>query len=158
MAELYLCYPSSSLTKEINRLMKTKKPKRETIEPHSSARLGRNFPTSVVDRKSNTALSHFSMESSSEICTRRHLPASPPIAFPTAFQSVLSWSFHRLQWRKRCSRVWTVLPPPPENQHLSSVIRSGPAGRRPDFRFAVRPDKVLDPRGHPKPGQIKINL
>jgi len=31
-------------------------------------------------------------------------------------------------------------------------------GRRPDFRFAVRPDKVLDPGGCPKPEQIKINV
>ena len=87
---------------------------------YSSARLGGNFPISVAIRKSITALSHFSMESSSETCTCWHLPALHPVAFPTSFQSVFCWSFHRLQWRKRCSRVWaTVLPPPPHHQHLS---------------------------------------
>jgi hypothetical protein len=75
---------------------------------------------SVAARKSITALSHFFMESSSETCTCRHLPALHPVAFPTSFQSVFCWSFHRLQWRKRCSRVWAVLPPPPHHQHLSS--------------------------------------
>jgi hypothetical protein len=40
---------------------------------------------------------------------------------------------------------------------MQPVFRSGPAGRRLDFRFAVRPDKILDPAGRPKPGQIKIN-
>jgi len=68
-------------------------------------RLGGNFPISVAIRKSITALSHFSMESSSETCTCRHLPALHPVAFPTSFQSVFCWSLHRLQWRKRCSRV-----------------------------------------------------
>jgi len=88
---------------------------------YSSARLGGNFPTSVAARKSITALSHFSMESSSETCAWRHLPALHPVAFPTSFQSVFCWSFHRLQWRKRCSRVWAViLPPPLHHQHLSS--------------------------------------
>ena len=54
------------------------------------------------------------MESSSETCTCRHRPALHPVAFPTSFQSIFCWSFHRLQWRKRCSRVWaTDLPPPP---------------------------------------------
>jgi len=76
--------------------------------------LGGNFPTLVAARKSITALSHFSTESSSETCTCRHLPALHPVAFPTSFQSVFCWSLHRLQWRKRCSRVGaTVLPPPP---------------------------------------------
>jgi hypothetical protein len=61
------------------------------------------------------------MESSSETCTCRHLPALHPVAFPTSFQSIFCWSFHRLQWQKRCSRVWAaVLPPPPHHQHLSS--------------------------------------
>jgi hypothetical protein len=69
--------------------MNTKKPKRETTEPYSSTHLGGNFPTSVVARKSNTALSHFSMENSSEIYMCRHLPALQPVAFPTAFQSVI---------------------------------------------------------------------
>jgi hypothetical protein len=44
--------------------------------------LGGNFPTSVAARKSITALSHFSMESSSETCTCRHRPALHPVAFP----------------------------------------------------------------------------
>jgi len=117
--------------------LNTKKLKRETTEPYSSTRLGGNFPTSVVARKSNTALSHFSMENSSEICTCRHLPALQPVAFPTAFLSILCWSFHRLQWRKRCSRVWTVLPPPPHHQHLSSRcpnrFKYVPTSACPDF-------------------------
>ena len=58
------------------------------------------------------------MEKSSEICTCRHLLAFHPVAFPTAFQSAFCWSFHRLQWRKRCSRVCSV--PLPHYQHLSS--------------------------------------
>jgi len=37
--------------------------------------LGGNFPTSVAARKSITTWSHFSMESSSETFTCRHLPA-----------------------------------------------------------------------------------
>jgi len=101
--------------------------------------LGGDFPTSVAARKSITALSHFSMESSSEICTCRHLPALHPVAFPTSLQSIFCWSFHRLQWRKRCSRVWAaVLPPPPHQQHLSSSrcpkrFRYVPTGACPDF-------------------------
>jgi len=84
MAKLHSCYPSSPLTKERKRLINTKKPRRETTEPYSSTRLGGNFPTSVVARKSNTALSHFPMENRSEICTCRHLLACQPIACPTA--------------------------------------------------------------------------
>jgi hypothetical protein len=138
MAELYLCYPSSPLTKECKRLMHTKKPKRETTEPHSSPHLGGNFPTSVVAKKSNTALLHFSIENSSEICRCLHLPAFQPVACPTAFQSVLYWSFHRLLWRKRCSRVWTVLLPPPHHQHLLSSqcpnrFKYVPTGACPDI-------------------------
>jgi len=56
MAKLYFCYPPSPLTKESKRLINTKKPKRETTEPYSSTRLGGNFPTSVVARKSSSAL------------------------------------------------------------------------------------------------------
>jgi len=102
-------------TKEI-----TSQKKRETAGSYSSIRLGGNFPTSVAARKSIPALSDFSMENSSETCTCRHLPALHPVAFPTSFQSVRCWSFHRLEWQKRCSRVWAVLPPPPHHQHLSS--------------------------------------
>jgi hypothetical protein len=79
----------------------------------------------VAARKSITALSHFSMESSSETCTCRHLPALHPVAFPTSFQSVFCWSFHRLQWRKRCSRVWVsaaALSPLPHHRHVSSSL------------------------------------
>jgi len=62
-----------------------------------------------------------SMESSSETCTCRHRPALHPVAFPIIFKRILCWSCHRLQWRKRCSRVWAVvLSPPPHHQHLSS--------------------------------------
>jgi hypothetical protein len=82
--------------------------------------LGGNFSTLVAARKSITALSHFSIESSSETCTCWHLPALHPVAFPISVQSVFCWSFHRLQWRKRCSHVWAVLLPPPHHQHLSS--------------------------------------
>jgi hypothetical protein len=44
--------------------------------------LGGNFPTSLAARKSITGWSHFSMESSSETFTCRHLPALHPVAFP----------------------------------------------------------------------------
>jgi hypothetical protein len=61
------------------------------------------------------------MESSSETCTCRHRPALHPVAFPTSFQSIFCWSFHRLQWQKRCTSIWaTILPPPPHHQHLWS--------------------------------------
>jgi hypothetical protein len=59
--------------------------------------------------------------------------------FPTSFQSVFCWSLHRLQWRKRCSRVWaTVLPPPQHHQQLSlsqclNRFRYVPTGACPDF-------------------------
>src|ERR1700687_1539175 len=116
MAKLHNCYPSSPLTKEsptkckkIDKNIRTEKRDHRTKEPagpHSSTRLGGNFPTSVAARKSITAWSHFSMENSSETCTCLHLPAFQPVAFPTAFQSALCWVFHRLQWRKRCSRIW----------------------------------------------------
>jgi hypothetical protein len=65
---------------------------------------------SVAARKSITSLSHFSMENSLETCTCRHLPA---------FQSIFCWSVHRLQWRKRCSRVWAVLP----HRRTTSICR-----------------------------------
>jgi len=97
--------------------------------PYSSARcppdlapllvLGGNFPTSVAARKSITAWSHFSMESSSETFTCRHLPALHPVAFRTSFQSVICWSFYWLQWRKRFSHVWAVRLPPQHHQHSS---------------------------------------
>jgi len=90
---------------------KTSQQKRETAGPYSSIRQGGIFPTSVAARKSITALSHFFIENSSEICTCRHLPALHPVAFPTSFQSLLCWSFHRLQWRKWCCRVRAVPPP-----------------------------------------------
>jgi len=100
--------------------------------------LGGNFPTSVAARKSITPWAHFSMESSSETFTCRHLPALHPVAFPTCFQSVFRWSFHRLQWRNRCSHVWAALLPPPHHQHLSSSrcanrFRYVPTGACPDF-------------------------
>ena len=100
--------------------------------------LGGNLPTSVAARKFITAWSHFSMESGSETFTCRHLPALHPVALPTSFQSVFCWSFHRLQWRKRCSHVWAVLLPPPHHQHLSSSrcpnrFRYVPTGACPDF-------------------------
>jgi len=100
--------------------------------------LGGNFPTSVAARKSITTWSHFSKESSSETFTCRHLPALHPVAFPTSFKSVFCWSFHQLQWRERCSRVWAVLLPPPHHQHLSSSwcpnrFRYVPTAACPDF-------------------------
>ncbi|KAF8544362.1 hypothetical protein BDD12DRAFT_816013 [Trichophaea hybrida] len=49
------------------------------------------------------------MENSSETYTCQHLPALQPVAFPTAFQSTFCWSFHRLQWRKRCSRMVVII-------------------------------------------------
>jgi len=85
---------------------------------HTAIHLGGNFSTSVAARKFNTAWSHSSLESSSETCTCRHLPAFQPVTFPTAFQSAFCWSLHRLQWRKRCSRVWAAVPL--RHQHLSS--------------------------------------
>jgi hypothetical protein len=92
----------------------------------------------VAARKSITAWSHFSMGSSSETFTCRHLPTLHPIAFTTSFQRVFCRSFHRLQWRKRCSRVWAVLLPPPHYQHLSSArcpncFRYVPTGACPDI-------------------------
>jgi hypothetical protein len=56
-----------------------------------------NFPTSVAARKSITALSHISMENSSDTYARWHRPAFQPVAFPTSFQSSRYWYFHRLQ-------------------------------------------------------------
>ena len=82
--------------------------------------LGGNFPTSVAARKSITAWSHFSMESSSVTFTCRHLPALHPVAFPTSFQSVFCWSFHRLEWHKRSSHGWAVPLLLPHQQHLST--------------------------------------
>jgi hypothetical protein len=58
--------------------------------------------------KTITTWSHFSMENSSERCTCRHLPAFHPVVFPTAYQSAFCWTFHRLQWWKRCSHVCSV--------------------------------------------------
>ena len=143
MAELPPSYPSSPLTNEslkTDQNRKEKKGKERKTQrslPAAAAprtlvslcacsippfiHLGGNFPTSVAARKSITAWSHSSLENSSETCTCRHLPTFQPVAFPTAFHSVFCWSLHRLQWRKRCSRVWAaVLPPPPHHQHLSS--------------------------------------
>jgi len=100
--------------------------------------LGGSFPTSVAARKSITAWSHFSMEGSSETFTCRHLPALHLVAFPTSFQSVFCWSFHRLQWRKRYSRVWAVMLPPPRHQDMSvswcsNRLRYVPTGACPHF-------------------------
>jgi hypothetical protein len=47
--------------------------------------------------KSITAMSHISMENSSDTCARRHRPAFQPVAFPIFFQSSHCWYFHRLQ-------------------------------------------------------------
>jgi len=60
------------------------------------------------------------MGNSSEICTCRHLPAVQHLAFPTAIHSSLSWTIHRLQWRKRCSRVSVTVPH--HQQHLSEAL------------------------------------
>jgi len=162
MAELHSCYPSSPSDKRklknkrkhpkgrSNRIQRKRdESHEEPASSYSSARcppaltplsiLGGNFPTLVAARKSITALSHFSMESSSETCTCRHRPALHPVAFHTSFQSTLGWFFHRLQWRKRCFRVWAaVLPPPPHHQHLSSSrcpnrFRYVPTGACPNF-------------------------
>jgi hypothetical protein len=99
-----------------------------------------NFPTSMAARKSITAWSHFSMESSSETVTCQHLPALHPIAFLARFQSVFFCSIHRLQWRRRCSRVWAVLLRPPHHQNWSASrglnsFRYVPTGPCPDFRW-----------------------
>lgn len=51
---------------------------------------------SVVATMSITALSHFSMEHTIEICICQNLPAFQSVAFPTALQSAVCWSFHRL--------------------------------------------------------------
>src|SRR5258705_7816036 len=99
MAELHSCYPSSPSDKRKHlKPVDTIQRKRDEIKESPPALtpppvLGGNFPTSVATRKPITALSHFSMESSSETCTCRHLPALHPVAFPTSFQSVFCWSF-----------------------------------------------------------------
>jgi len=99
-------YPLSLLTKERLATLASM--------PHH----GGNFPTSVAARKSITALSHISMENSSNTCAHQHRPAFQPIAFPTFFQSSYCWYFHRLQCQRRCSRVWATVHP--HHQHLSS--------------------------------------
>jgi hypothetical protein len=127
MAELPSCYPSSASDKRKHlKAIDNIQRKWDEIKESPPALTplpvwAGTSPISVAARKSITALSHFSMDSSLETCTCRHLPALHPVAFPTSFQSAFCWSFYRLQWRKRCSRVWAVvLPPPPHHQHLSS--------------------------------------
>jgi hypothetical protein len=86
--------------------------------PHSSTRLGANFPTSVAARKSITAQSHFSMESSSETCTCRHLPAFQPVVFPHRFPEHFLLVFPPVPVAEEMRLP--ALPPPPHHQHLSS--------------------------------------
>jgi hypothetical protein len=86
--------------------------------PASLPHFGANFPTSVAARKSITALSHISMENSSDTCACRHRPAFQAVAFPTSFQRSRCGYFHWQQCRRRCSRVWATVPL--HHQHLSS--------------------------------------
>jgi len=118
-------YPASPLTKERERERerrrkekKDRNRKERLATPASMPHFGGNFSMSVAARKSITALSHISMENSSDTCARRHRPAFQPVAFPTSFQSSRCWCFHRLQCRRRCSRFWATVPP--HHQHLSS--------------------------------------
>jgi hypothetical protein len=71
--------PSDNRKQKIDENKHTQKRDYRTSVLH---RLGGNFPTSVVARKSNTALSHFCMENSSETCTCRHLPTFQPHRCP----------------------------------------------------------------------------
>jgi hypothetical protein len=52
---------------------------------------GGNFPKSI------TAMSHISMENSSDTCAHQHRPAFQPVAFPTFYQSSRCRYLHRLQ-------------------------------------------------------------
>jgi len=107
----------------------------------STSILGRNFRTSVASSKSITALSHFSMDSSSETCTCWHRPALHPVAVSTTFRRIFCWSCHQLWWRKSCSRVRpTLLPQPLHPQLLSSSpcpnrFRYMPTGACPVFSW-----------------------
>jgi len=104
--------------------------------PYRYFSLGGNFQTSVAGWMSITAWSQSSMQNRSDICTFRHLPAFPPVTFPTDFNSSIWWYLNRLQFRKRCSHVWDTLPP--HHQHLSSSkwpnrLRWTPVGACPHF-------------------------
>jgi len=57
-----------------------RKRKERLAAPVSMPHPGGNFPRSMAARKSITAMSHISMENSSDTCARRHRPAFQPFA------------------------------------------------------------------------------
>jgi hypothetical protein len=68
----------------------------------SSAGAGTSLPTSVVDRKSSTALLHLSSASRSRIF-QRLFPL--PVSFPACAHKVFCCSFHAGHALRQCSRV-----------------------------------------------------
>ena len=71
----------------------------------SSTGAGASLPTSVVDRKSSTALLHLSLARRSRIGNRL-LPR--PVSFHTSLHSTFCYSFHCPQFLKTCSLVCSL--------------------------------------------------
>jgi hypothetical protein len=146
MAELHSCYPSSPSDKRKHlKAIDIIQRKGNGMKSRRARRLLllRTFGRELPDISSYQEVHHrFIALLHGEQLRDLHVSASarsPSRCFPHLFLERFLLVFHRLQWRKRCSRGWVVvLHPLPHHQHLSSSrcpnrFRYVPTGACPDF-------------------------